>query len=252
MQCVGSMQPMKTPFEVIPVLDVRHGVAVRAVAGDRANYQPLVTPLSASANPVDLVDGYSRLFPFSMIYVADLDGIEGRGGNANLLAELSAARPGLKLWVDNGSSRFADVGELLENSRTTAVIGSESNLELSELQRLIDLFGDRIVLSLDFDGGDFRGANNLLADASHWPRRVIVMTLARVGTNGGPDAERVAEIAGRAGPHRRIFTAGGVRNLADLRAVQAAGAAGALIASALHNGQIKTGDLEEIAGSERG
>ena len=237
------------PFNVIPVLDVRHGVAVRAVAGDRANYQPLVTPLTDSADPVAVAQGYQRLYPFPSLYVADLDGIEGRGANTAMLAMLSAQIPGLEIWADNGSADFAGVSSLLENSQITAVIGTESRLEGSELRRLTGLFGDRVVLSLDFHGDDFTGANKLLADASRWPRRVIVMTLARVGTTIGPDIGRITDIAKRAGPARQIYGAGGIRNRADLLSVRQAGASGALIATALHSGQIKTGDLDEIAGS---
>ena len=239
----------KQPFEVVPVLDVRHGVAVRAVAGDRANYQSLQTPLAASADPLAVALGYRALFSFQTLYIADLDGIEGRGANLDLVAALTAQMPDLKLWADNGSASFPGVGRLLESSNATAVVGSESCLEASELQRLIDLFGDRIVLSLDFQGDEFKGANKLLADVSRWPHRVIVMTLARVGTSLGPDLERIADVAQRAGSLRHVYAAGGVRNLEDLLAVRAAGASGALIASALHSGQIKTGDLEEIAGS---
>jgi phosphoribosylformimino-5-aminoimidazole carboxamide ribonucleotide (ProFAR) isomerase len=59
----------------------------------------------------------------------------------------------------------------------------------------------------------------------------------------------VATIAQMAGPTRRVFAAGGVRNMDDIRALRDAGAAGVLVASALHEGNIKTGDLQEIAGS---
>ncbi len=47
---------------------------------------------------------------------------------------------------------------------------------------------------------------------------------------------------------RRIYAAGGVRNRADIEALHAAGAAGVLIATALHAGTIKADDLKEIAG----
>ncbi|MEQ1578109.1 MAG: HisA/HisF-related TIM barrel protein, partial [Hyphomicrobium sp.] len=59
-----------------------------------------------------------------------------------------------------------------------------------------------------------------------------------------PDLERIADIAQRAGNARRVYAAGGVRNCEDLIAVRQAGAAGALVASALHGGQIKTGGLD--------
>jgi len=239
-----TLPGMKTqPFEVIPVLDIRHGQAVRAVAGDRANYQPLITPLASTAEPLAVALGYRRLFPFQTLYLADLDGIEGRGLNSKVAAAISAHWSDLDIWTDNGSFDEQGVGLLLERDNATAVVGSESGVGTSDLQRLIERFGESIVLSLDFAGDDFTGANKLLADASRWPRRIIVMTLGRVGTNRGPDLERLEEIARRAGPSRLVYAAGGVRDRDDLLAVRAAGASGALVASALHSGQIKTGGL---------
>ena len=52
----------------------------------------------------------------------------------------------------------------------------------------------RIVLSLDFRGDAFQGPQEILAEPALWPQRVIVMTLARVGSGAGPDLERLAAI----------------------------------------------------------
>src|SRR4029079_18115661 len=71
-------------MDVIPVIDVRHGLAVAAVRGQRADYKPLATPLAAGSDPAAVARGYAALFTFPVLYVADLDGIEGRGRNANL------------------------------------------------------------------------------------------------------------------------------------------------------------------------
>jgi phosphoribosylformimino-5-aminoimidazole carboxamide ribotide isomerase len=73
------------------------------------------------------------------------------------------------------------------------------------------------------------------------------MTLARVGAREGPDLSRVAEVVARAGA-RRVYAAGGVRDANDLEALRRSGAAGALVATALHAGTITAGDLEMIAG----
>ena len=104
------------------------------------------------------------------------------------------------------------------------------------------------MLSLDFRGEEFLGPPEILDNVDLWPERVIVMTLAKVGMGAGPDLARVAGIAARAGG-RRVYAAGGVRGLDDLRALARAGAAGALVATALHEGKIKAGDLVEIAGA---
>jgi uncharacterized protein related to proFAR isomerase len=68
-------------------------------------------------------------------------------------------------------------------------------------------------------------------------RELIVIDLARVGSNSGPPLRAVAELAA-ALPGLAIYAGGGVRNDADLRALQSAGATGALVATALHEGRI--------------
>ena len=59
------------------------------------------------------------------------------------------------------------------------------------------------------------GPEALFDDPSLWPARVIVMTLDRVGSGGGPDVARLQDIASRAGS-RRVYAAGGIRDRADL------------------------------------
>lgn len=230
-------------MDVIPVIDVRHGVAVHARQGRRSEYRPLATPLAQSSDAVAVASGFLSLFPFRTMYVADLDGIEGRGRNAELPRQLAAALPGVAFWLDDGGT--ADGG--LSTASVMPVIGSESLSGADELKRLREAPPDRFVLSLDFRGESFLGPQGLLEDAALWPDRVIVMTLARVGAGAGPDLETLPEIVARAAA-RRVYAAGGVRNSGDLEALREAGAAGALIATALHAGTITAGDLVKIAG----
>jgi len=73
------------------------------------------------------------------------------------------------------------------------------------------------------------------------------MTLARVGAAGGPDTRRVAGIVARA-KGREVFGAGGVRNDADIGTLETAGAAGVLVATALHTGALTSAELRKFAG----
>jgi phosphoribosylformimino-5-aminoimidazole carboxamide ribotide isomerase len=66
-------------------------------------------------------------------------------------------------------------------------------------------------------------------------REVIVLDLARVGTGAGPDVATIAEIHA-AFPELSLLAGGGVRDAEDLRALEDAGAAGALVATALLRG----------------
>ncbi len=234
-------------MDVIPVIDVARGRAVRGVRGDRASYQPLVSPLAKDAEPQSVAKGLRTLYPFRCLYLADLDGIEGRGRNVHLVPSISAAMPAAEIWIDAGTTSRGAARAVLAAPVATLVVGSETLEGLSQYRDIAAEAPSRMVLSLDFRGDEFMGPDALLADAGLWPARVIVMTLARVGSGEGPDLARLGEILRRAGA-RRVYAAGGIRDAADLRAVQAAGAAGVLIASALHDKKISAGDLREIAG----
>ena len=234
-------------MDIIPVLDVARGQVVHAVEGKRTAYRPIETPLANSTEPADLARGLRALFPFRKIYVADLDGIEGRGRNTRLVTSLSQVLPHTEIWIDAGTGSRGAARAVLAAPIATLVVGSESLENARVWHDIVAEAPLRTVLSLDFRGSEFMGPEALLDDPTLWPARVIVMTLDRVGSGGGPDVARLQQIASRAGS-RRVYAAGGIRNRADLDRIRAAGAAGALVASALHAQKITAGDLKEIAG----
>jgi phosphoribosylformimino-5-aminoimidazole carboxamide ribotide isomerase len=64
--------------EIIPVVDLKGGVVVRARMGRREEYRPIETPLAPTSDPVDVARGLLSVHPFATLYVADLDAIAGR------------------------------------------------------------------------------------------------------------------------------------------------------------------------------
>ena len=248
-------------MQVIPVLDVKNSLVVRGVMGDRANYRPIETPLSAGPEPLDVARGLLALHPFAALYIADLDAIEGlavagaipereerrrRGEpDAALMASLVSAHPGVTLWLDAGVTSFDEAMAIEAMPGVLCVVGSESVADAETVRRLTQ--ETDLALSLDFRGDVFLGPPELLGDDSLWPDTLIVMTLAKVGSGAGPDFERLAAIMARAGT-RNVFAAGGVRGPADLAALRDMGVAGALVATALHDGRISAGDLAGLAG----
>ena len=221
-------------MQVIPVLDLIEGRVVRAKMGDRDAYRPIETPLSATPDPVDVAGGLMRLGRFATLYIADLDAIRGRGDNFVALARLRQAFPQVELWIDNGAATAATVAATERFG--VPVFGSESQTDAALVAARPEA-----LLSLDFRGQAFQGPPELLTRPEIWPRRVIAMTLHRVGGGAGPDFERLATIRALAGG-RQLYAAGGVRDRADLAALKVAGAAGVLVASALHDGRIAPAD----------
>ena len=109
-------------------------------------------------------------------------------------------------------------------------------------QELRATFGESLILSLDFDAEGQRGPNALFAEPAHWPERIIAMSLDRVGTDEGPDLERLRAVVDRAGS-RSVYASGGMRDIGDLEAAAEAGAGGALIATALHRGAVTQNEI---------
>ncbi len=223
-------------MEIVPVIDLKGGQVVHARAGQRESYRAVRSILAEGSAPLAVVRGLLALHPFKILYAADLDAIAGRGGHDAVLEALRASFSGLELWVDNGISDESSCRAWLARGLGDLVIGSESQRDPS-LPGALNELSERLILSLDFQGESFVGPPTLLDQTEDWPRRVIAMTLARVGGDVGPDLERLQWLIARV-PERQVFAAGGVRGLEDLRLLADLGVSGALVASALHDGRI--------------
>jgi phosphoribosylformimino-5-aminoimidazole carboxamide ribotide isomerase len=146
--------------------------------------------------------------------------------------------------VDGGIADLAAARDWLDAGLGHLVLGSETQTDVALVRRLSA--DPRVVLSLDFRGEDFLGPPALLDEPDAWPDRVIVMTLARVGSGAGPDLARIAAVGARAGP-RKLYAAGGIRGVADLAGLARAGVAGAIVASCLHDGALSAQDIAALS-----
>jgi len=230
--------------QIVPVIDLLEGEVVRARRGERALYRPIETPLAPGSDPVAIARALLKLHPFPALYVADLNAIQKTGDNFAALRRLRAAFPNLSLWVDNGAADATSIEALTARDLLCEpVLGSESQKDAALIAACRE--NPAIILSLDFRGPLFQGPAEILESPGAWPRRVIVMTLARVGGGDGPDFERFAAVRAAA-PNVALYAAGGVRDKADLARLKSQGAAGALVASALHDGRLTTDDLAAL------
>lgn len=225
----------------VAVIDLMAGQVVRAREGRRDRYRPIRTPLADGADPVSVATALVRGFGLETLYAADLDAITGRGDNLAALARIEAALPGVALWLDCGLKDMGDVARVRAGGARIPVIGSESLVD-GALPAQLAAEGRHWILSLDFRGEDFLGPPELLATPACWPRDIIAMNLARVGSGAGPDLPLLARLRALA-PACRVHAAGGVRGADDLAALARAGAAGVLLASALHDGLLAPADL---------
>lgn len=212
------------------------GRVVRAVRGDRRSYQPVVSSLCAGSDPVTVAQALCGHTAASVLYLADLDALQGGAVQVEVLRALIAALPGVRIWLDGGFAGVRAVQALMATLGPQVAVRIDPVYASESLQDVTAL-GRHAILSLDRRDGQRLDPAGCWDQPALWPARVIVMTLERVGADAGPDLDTLAEVQRRS-PAARLIGAGGVRDANDLLAARRAGAVAWLVASALHDGRL--------------
>ena len=228
-------------MRIVPVIDLKGGIVVHARRGQRDEYAPLRSPLVDGCEPVAVARALCAICRTSALYVADLDALGGAPVDEATLAAVAAVS---EPWVDAGATTSERAAALQRAGVARNVVGTES---LEPGAPVMPSATPPVVLSVDLRDGRLISRDPELAGrdptaAAPLARalnahELLVIDLARVGSGAGPPLDAVADLA-NALPGVAIYAGGGVRDDADLRALESAGAAGALVATALHEGRI--------------
>jgi phosphoribosylformimino-5-aminoimidazole carboxamide ribotide isomerase len=246
------------PFAVIPVLDLKAGQAVHAVAGRREHYQALRSNLHPGSDPIDLARALRGKLGLHTLYLADLDAIAGAPPKLALYERIIAL--GIHLVVDAGLRDVKGTTPLLDldGSCCSLVAGLETVRGPRELGEIVKRAGaEQVIFSLDlFDGrpraapGSGWGSNDPCELARQaialGVRQVLLLDLARVGTGRGPGTEGLLTRIRETEPQVRLSVGGGIARIEDVLALKHAGAAAVLVGSALHDGRIGARELARI------
>ncbi len=241
---MSLLNPAVLP-RLVGVIDLRHGLPVHAVAGQREHYRPvhLERPVTAAA----LLDHYRRL-GLRRFYLADLDGIiEGTPQWTPLERLVARLHECDELLIDAGwrgqegsgvQRRFRDLAA--SHDRLKWVVAGESAADPNAAFRLGELVGpSRVWLGMDYRDGVWLAAEGA---EETWVRQAVadqlggavVLDVASVGTGGGPSTSAIVRRVRELAPHWRLLSGGGVRDGADVERLLQAGCDGCLVATALH------------------
>lgn len=242
-------------MRIIPVVDVKGGQAVHAIAGDRAHYQPLRSVVHPGTDPLAIARALRETFGFAELYLADLDAIAGAPPALPLYRKISGL--GVTLWLDAGARDrlTADACSALIH-----VLGLETLAGAESLRAIVAAHGpDRLAFSLDL-----RDGVPITATGSNWPsrdpfemarivleigvKRIILLDLGRVGTGTGLGPLRLLDRVRAHDPEVEIIVGGGIVGEADLVVLKEHGATAALVGTALHRGVLSDGRLAILCG----
>jgi phosphoribosylformimino-5-aminoimidazole carboxamide ribotide isomerase len=245
-------------IKIIPVIDIKDGVAVAAKKGERDKYKPLDSVICGSCDPLKVAGAYKSL-GFSMVYAADLDGILYSRPNVGLLEKINEIIP---VIADTGVKCKEDALLMKNSGCIGIVIGTETLHSIDSLCEIPEQdkknnFNFNFTLSLDIKNG--RLLNTLNPDLNEFIEKIaeagienridkiIILGLSQVGTLEGPNIELCSTVMkklGNAKINKKIIYGGGVRNISDIKRLEDAGIYAVLLGTALHFGKIKISECK--------
>lgn len=232
------------PPSLLPVIDLRQGYAVHAVAGNRAAYQRLRSRWCDSPGDVmQLLEMLRTELGLDEFYIADLDAIAGIGHHHPLIRQL--VEQGYRIWLDSGLRSLHDL-EAMQQLGVGYIILASETMKADAWHRLKDHpTCEKLVFSLDLYQGKLRSTAELLAHmepmdivntvVSWGIRRIIVLDIANVGTSAGCSTLPLCQQIKALHPAVELITGGGIRSLADIEQLEQSGIQRVLVATWLHD-----------------
>lgn len=223
----------------VPALDLREGACVQLVGGDYADERV--------RRPDPLVVAREwREAGFAHLHVVDLDAATGRGDNDRVVRAVLEERS-THCQVGGGVRDDARVEGLLAAGAARVVCGTRAIEDPTWLASLAARHPGRIVVAADVRGrevttrgwaaGSGRDVHALLDALEALPVAGVLVTAVHVeGRMVGPDLELVRSLVART--RLPLFASGGIGGVDDLRRLQDAGAAEAVIGMALYTGAL--------------
>jgi len=226
------------PFTVLPAIDLWEGrLALLTGDGPAPSDAFGGDPLAAAAAYVGAGARW--------LHVVDMDlAIRGEPANADLIRALCAVG-GARVQASGGVRTAAQVEELRSLGAARVVLASAA---LDDEDAVVEIVGrsgpGETVVGIEVADGRIRAraadVDLELASTLGWltaagAEALLVTAVDRVATIAGPDTALVRRVS-RAG--LPLLAAGGIRSLADLEAVRAAGASGAVVGRSALEGSL--------------
>ena len=234
-------------FEVIPAVDMQDGEVVQLVQGERGTEKRYGDPVAAAERWVD--EGASTL------HLVDLDGaFEGERQNADAVEAVVAAVD-VPVQLGGGIRTAADARELLELGVERVILGTAAVENPDVVAEISETHPGSVMVSLDAWDGEVvvsgwtegTGLDPAEAAARYEELGAGAILFTDVDVEGkleGVQTDVTRRVVDAV--DIPVVASGGVASLSDVRALKEAGAAAAVVGTALYEGAFTLRDANDV------
>ncbi len=225
---------------IFPAIDLYGGQAVRLYQGDY-NQMTVYDPV-----PLHTVEKFEAAGA-THLHLVDLEGAKtGQTTNLPAIEEITA-HTGLFVEVGGGIRSMDTVRRYLDAGVSRVILGTAAVTDPEFTARAVEVYGDKIAVGADLKDGKVAIKGWLETSQDGWQtffdrmeqlgvQTVICTDISRDGAMQGTNRALYRTLAARYAMD--IIASGGVSSLEDIRALNAAGVAGAIIGKAYYTGAI--------------
>ncbi|MCX6732487.1 MAG: 1-(5-phosphoribosyl)-5-[(5-phosphoribosylamino)methylideneamino]imidazole-4-carboxamide isomerase [Candidatus Roizmanbacteria bacterium] len=232
-------------MKIIPAIDIRNGKCVRLFQGDY-NQETIY-----DSNPIVVAQKWESQGA-QTLHLVDLDGAkEGRLININSIKEIINVIS-IPIQVGGGIRSITSIIELIKIGVSKIILGTVAIEDKYLLNKAIDLYGDKIVVSLDSkDGalmkqGWLKKTNKKLLSTvqqlkNSGVRSIIFTDISKDGTMTEPNYKVIQTLISKT--NMDLIVAGGVSSIEQIIKLKEMNIDSVIIGKALYEGKI---NLKEI------
>ena len=224
-----------TSFEVIPAVDLQDGKVVQLVGGERGTGQQYGDPVEAAKR---WVDGGAKT-----LHIVDLDGaFEGAQANRTAI-EAIREHVDCTLQVGGGIRSAEAATRWLDSGIDRVILGTAAIKQPALVSELAGSYPDRVIVSLDAknnevviegwtEGSGLDPAGAAMRYAERGAGAILFTDVDVEGRLEGVHRETIARVTEAV--NIPVIASGGVSGIDDLRTLEDAGAAAAVVGTALY------------------
>ena len=234
-------------IELIPAIDIIDGQCVRLTKGDydqKTVYRD---------SPAEVAREFEQI-GFKRLHVVDLDGAKSKHLINSKVLHRIATETSLTVDFGGGIKTDEDIETAFENGASMVTVGSIAVTEPERFLSWVEKYGaERLILGADVRKGKISingwkedSTEDLLPFLHRYVdagvRNVLCTEISKDGTLAGPAIELYERVM-KAYPKLHLIASGGVSNMDDIKALDAAGIPAVVFGKAIYEGRSNLKEL---------